>query len=1007
MYYKFQKSISLFLFSILLLITAGAVWSHEGPPIRLEFNVDSGVGDSKYSNRIYCPALVDLLMQAGTSRVIFRPSAPDLRGAADYFQPDLSLNEKQLVIRICHEIWHCFCREKKFDPENDNFALVVQCDENGQIKVKRQGSLIELQSPSGSDCSSSMFPRFVVDEAKKKIWEPTIVKGCLPFTRDLLYILLQVAKAGSPGDSGRQLPETPDSCKPTTLFEIVSAGDSVFLNVQNMDTMSRFERQAFSLCPVLMKLPYKDFIDPVICYDTGEQVKNQSEFLCDACYWLSKSKNSWRDNPRYDPLLYRMVFVDHPNGMGGGQHLAVMDVNVGRYNSNLTFYPSESDPGLDMCCLNEPALSIEGLIHQLCQKLRAFKNRQKLQYVDDAKLVVKCDPHDRVTVYLGQYLLAQSEEFTGCVFPKRIHERRRLRQDEQILTNGYLPLTPEFICCLTQLIDNPCNADALLWPEFRNMVSSRQVIQMRLVFPDKNISFDIPRVSFGCGRYTGSLSFRCHDQYSSLWDSDDCSLWEFDNGSNFWRFGNMTSSSALNQLVSILPALSQDHWFFIECQRDPTGINRPAWEILNKRKQLEVGVSGNSFPFSVWECDVDGVKKISIYDGQRNTPFRPVETYARSSRRDISIMQECGHREYQNLLTNHRDFLLCAVEADIIKKLEQAGRFASEHMASQKRKYRSREAPPYRRALAENKMECIPLGEHKSACVVTNQGHRSDMEDSHYVALVSDTLRPFGIAGVYDGHGGSEASHYVATEVESSLKKWLERLNGSELQPEERVKWKGTGLSELVRTWNALKLFSVDLDREYTGNDGTTQLTCVLLDNWLWVSIAGDSRGLLVYPTGECIQLTEDQTAEAAQNNKANALKSAAEKRGGTVHYKSISIQDKGVVNSSLSCMRSIGDHMHLGVLNPRGKLTRYAIGEKEQEAWLILCCDGVFESDYMISKDVADIVKTVIDAGEGCNDTYLGQQIASGVVDEAYRRGSGDNITVIAVRVSALMTQQ
>lgn len=240
-------------------------------------------------------------------------------------------------------------------------------------------------------------------------------------------------------------------------------------------------------------------------------------------------------------------------------------------------------------------------------------------------------------------------------------------------------------------------------------------------------------------------------------------------------------------------------------------------------------------------------------------------------------------------------------------------------------------------------------------------GRRPTMEDEHlataFTLHVGGREYPVQLFGVFDGHGGGEASCYVRDHLERKLH---ETLNEFCLD----------GLSDEA-IWNALKMTFVRLSGEFSERrSGTTATVAMILDGKLWTANVGDSRTIL--DTG--VQLSEDAKPTDPRYSKG------IENRGGGVYF--------GRVNGMLAVARAVGDH-DVGAISARPKITVYPLSMIPSGSHLILACDGIY--DVASTRQVAASVRE--------HGDQPAAEMAKNIVYSAYQAGSGDNLSALVVK--------
>eukprot|EP00998_Keelungia_sp_KM082_P012334 NODE_865_length_1587_cov_52.655479_g854_i0.p1 GENE.NODE_865_length_1587_cov_52.655479_g854_i0~~NODE_865_length_1587_cov_52.655479_g854_i0.p1 ORF type:complete len:501 (+),score=87.75 NODE_865_length_1587_cov_52.655479_g854_i0:160-1503(+) len=239
------------------------------------------------------------------------------------------------------------------------------------------------------------------------------------------------------------------------------------------------------------------------------------------------------------------------------------------------------------------------------------------------------------------------------------------------------------------------------------------------------------------------------------------------------------------------------------------------------------------------------------------------------------------------------------------------------------------------------------------------------MEDAH----ILDPRDKYGLFGVYDGHADAACSAFIA-----------ERF------PEHIAK-AGPPLSDTTMEEIAL---AVDAEFAASGKPGGstgTYLTAVPSSRKgcfdLHVANVGDSR-ILLGRGSTCIALTNDHKPNTDEE------KARIEACGGFV--------TNNRVDGSLAVSRAFGDMDYKGNA-AGGPLQQKVIAQPEQRHetaepgdFVLLCCDGVFESNFT-NEEVVEYVHqqlaTTDDLGVIC----------CRVCDQALERGSRDNVTCMLLR--------
>jgi len=246
--------------------------------------------------------------------------------------------------------------------------------------------------------------------------------------------------------------------------------------------------------------------------------------------------------------------------------------------------------------------------------------------------------------------------------------------------------------------------------------------------------------------------------------------------------------------------------------------------------------------------------------------------------------------------------------------------------------------------------------------VVELKGRRPYMEDRHIVVpslLGDDTLTLY---GVFDGHGGDQASQYCSDHLGTIL----------ENSPEDVINKPQAALTHAFKT----------IDRDFLDvahmrklDDGTTALVALAHGSKFTVANAGDSRAVLVQRNGRAMPLSQDHKPDRSDERDRIA------RLGGTViHW--------GVwrVEGVLAVSRAIGDRLLKDYVIPDPEFVTWACSSEDM--FMVLATDGLW--DVLDNDQVAKMLANCVDAQAG----------AEALTQAAFAEGTLDNVTVLIIDV-------
>jgi len=240
------------------------------------------------------------------------------------------------------------------------------------------------------------------------------------------------------------------------------------------------------------------------------------------------------------------------------------------------------------------------------------------------------------------------------------------------------------------------------------------------------------------------------------------------------------------------------------------------------------------------------------------------------------------------------------------------------------------------------------------------RGKRSQMEDFTYADFVRDASgRQVGCFGVFDGHGGPDAAHFVR-----------DRLLHNIMQHKDFNAYPEKAIEESF----------LETDKQYLASegandrdDGCTAAAMVIREQDLYLGHVGDSRAVL-FRNGECVQLSNDHKPNIPEERER------IEKMGGVVIW-----AGTWRVGGVLAVSRAFGDRLLKDFVVARPDLRHEKLGAGDVA--VVLATDGIW--DVITNEDARGIIEKAQSAKDAAKD----------LAEQAYQRGSNDNISCIVVK--------
>lgn len=239
------------------------------------------------------------------------------------------------------------------------------------------------------------------------------------------------------------------------------------------------------------------------------------------------------------------------------------------------------------------------------------------------------------------------------------------------------------------------------------------------------------------------------------------------------------------------------------------------------------------------------------------------------------------------------------------------------------------------------------------------RGKRASMEDFHDAKIHKIDDKMVGLFGVFDGHGGSRAADYVQQNLFKNLLEHPKFVTDTKLA--------------IAETYQSTDQAYLQAENNQHRDAGSTASTAVLVEDRLYVANVGDSRAVVCIG-GVATPLSRDHKPN--RDDERQRIENA----GGVVMW-----SGTWRVGGVLAVSRAFGDRLLKKYVVADPEIQEENITDKVE--FLLLASDGLW--DVVSNQDAVTMVKDVQDAEEA----------AKRLTDEAYKKGSADNITCVVIR--------
>eukprot|EP00573_Skeletonema_grethae_P004498 CAMPEP_0201696904 /NCGR_PEP_ID=MMETSP0578-20130828/8392_1 /ASSEMBLY_ACC=CAM_ASM_000663 /TAXON_ID=267565 /ORGANISM="Skeletonema grethea, Strain CCMP 1804" /LENGTH=554 /DNA_ID=CAMNT_0048182939 /DNA_START=123 /DNA_END=1787 /DNA_ORIENTATION=+ len=264
-------------------------------------------------------------------------------------------------------------------------------------------------------------------------------------------------------------------------------------------------------------------------------------------------------------------------------------------------------------------------------------------------------------------------------------------------------------------------------------------------------------------------------------------------------------------------------------------------------------------------------------------------------------------------------------------------------------------------------------GSHIDTSYWSHRGKRAYMEDRYVIEYMGATskdrkkAKPMTLIGVFDGHGGAEASQFCSDWLSSYIRK--DKDYPSNISA-------------------AMKSAFTTVDKDFVASgflDGSTACACSIIgDEKVICCNAGDTRAIIVKKNGSFVPLSEDHKPDRSdETTRINEL------GGRVIHW------GRWRVEGVLAVSRSIGDARLKPYVTAEPDIVEHTI--QDDDMFLVIASDGVWDtmsSDLVAKFCLVNTCKIV--EKDLVVDDSLFRWIARQISKRARENGSSDNTSVI-----------
>jgi len=245
-------------------------------------------------------------------------------------------------------------------------------------------------------------------------------------------------------------------------------------------------------------------------------------------------------------------------------------------------------------------------------------------------------------------------------------------------------------------------------------------------------------------------------------------------------------------------------------------------------------------------------------------------------------------------------------------------------------------------------------------------GRRPANEDQ--IVIIGEEY--YDVIGIFDGHNGANVSKFISETIGNVIKEGWQTCQGEVTDELFRDIFKKT--NELIK--------------ESSVQGGSTALLITITENDIYIANAGDCRCIIGKNEDNVQRITTDHKPD-------NEIEKARiEECGGYVTFTVREGHSVARVNGILGVARAMGDFELEGYITCIPDVFRLEGSLLNDGSFLVAACDGLWDvlEDKVVAETVASWLSNNADDVEGASKKLR---------DDAYTKGSTDNISVVVVK--------